>query len=799
MLSLLLAANLALLPGCRPSHSSQPPATASTTTMPQDEHPSTIPTKTPSIPTEPTVPTSPDIVAPVPELVIVNGPHAISSLVTGYDWTVFVNETAENFVQDHADPLTHAIFPMLPHLAGDGIATTLQFESEPDSITVRCWPIEQQGNESAYDQFQIATVVNQQIQLKEGTYIYEVEALWYVNADGYGSTYYAFTASCNSTSPAIDKMLTLSSGQQTVNNAWECMVQLQLFDDANQTWLYNYGLSGFETLLWNLSIVEIPEITLTDSLQLHLGENGKLEKINVYKRLINDEIALEMVNVSPSNLRELSEGAYYLVIFVNWQGRYIQQKDTFERCQSEYLVALNVPDKGEPKLQWEFDSQTGTLTVYGIEIIPDFTEHTKNDPPWVAVREQIRHIVVADGTKRIGDFTFYSLESLQTVSLPDGLEEIGQYAFCDAAALSSISFPDSLKRIGRGAFTRCTALQSLTFPTAIESVEHWAFAECHGVQEVTVHGSPSVINSAFNGCENLQIIRFCGSLPQNAYYSLEPYADYIVYYPGQNSSWTDAFFADQNYTILWAASHDPASEIPHNNATSGPCGRLVKWSLVDGVLTISGSGQWNHTPWLKYADLIHKVVLSPGLTNIAGSAFYGCANLEEITIPDTVVSIDSYSFYGCSALKTINLPNALHYLGDATFYGCSSLKSIRIPDGVAMIGDYTFQDCTALESITLPSSLAEIGNSGFNGCKALTEIHFPATLIRLGDSCFQNCIGLKKLYFYGNPPRVSNFTFKNVTATAYYPAENSQWTSNGMGFHSGNITEKPDPNLANNP
>ena len=851
VLLLLLMANAVLLPGCRPSNSATstpsaptvPPETAPVTdpiiptdptvptaptetvpatdpavptvpaetvpatnpTIPTDPTVPTVPAETvpatnPTIPTDPTVPTVPGEPASVPELTIRNGEQVLLPTVTAYDWSYIVNETGQHFVKEHRSPMSADVLPTLPDLSSNVIGTKLEFSNRADSKMVRCWPVPAPGEEIAYDQYEIVTIRNQEIQLKEGHYIYEIEAQWYVDAEGYGTVYYAFAANCTSTPVSIEKSLTITCGQQTVSNPWECVVTQKVYDDAGHDWLSDGGLSGYYTLLWNTSVVTIPEMTLIGNLQLHMRENGTLEQISVYKRLANDEIAFAGNKASLSDLAALPEGPYYLVLSVNWKGRYIQEQDAYESCQSDYLVALNVPDKGEPKLQWQFDEQTGTLTVFGVEIIPDFSAYNRDERPWNAICDQVIHLVVANGTKRIGNDAFYEFKNLQSVTLPEGLEEIGEYAFSHATSLPAIHFPDSLKTIGIGAFYFCQSLQTLTLPINIKTVANSAFSYCQGLKEVTIYGSPKEIINSFSYCSGLEIIRFCGDYPQGAYYSLPSYEDFVVYYPGNNSTWPEEFLESESYHLLWVASDDPASEtvIPPD-ATAGPCGRNVRWSFANGVLTISGSGNWHYYPWTKYVDQIKKVVLSPGLTNIASFAFSGCANLEEINIPESVVDLGSSCFKGCSSLRSIDLPEGLNILGGAAFSGCASLKSIHIPDGVTVIEGNTFRGCKALTSVTLPSGLTEIGDSAFYGCTALRKLTFPATLTSLGDHCFVGCSKLKELYFYGDPPAVRNFTFNQLTLTAYYPAGNEKWESGGIRNPTGHVIEKPDPNLAVNP
>lgn len=86
--------------------------------------------------------------------------------------------------------------------------------------------------------------------------------------------------------------------------------------------------------------------------------------------------------------------------------------------------------------------------------------------------------------------------------------------------------------------------------------------------------------------------------------------------------------------------------------TSGTCGDNVTWSLQNGVLTISGTGQmenfYNSDAWHDQRDTITSLVISEGVTSIGDFAFSGCTALTNVTIPDSVAGIGSWAFNGCT-------------------------------------------------------------------------------------------------------------------------------------------------------
>ena len=77
-------------------------------------------------------------------------------------------------------------------------------------------------------------------------------------------------------------------------------------------------------------------------------------------------------------------------------------------------------------------------------------------------------------------------------------------------------------------------------------------------------------------------------------------------------------------------------------------------------------------------------------------------------------------------------------IGSDAFYKCAGLTSVTIPNSVASIGSYAFYYCTGLTSVTIPNSVTSIGGSAFTGCTPLTVINFSELTFKKGDSTHGN-------------------------------------------------------------
>ena len=83
-------------------------------------------------------------------------------------------------------------------------------------------------------------------------------------------------------------------------------------------------------------------------------------------------------------------------------------------------------------------------------------------------------------------------------------------------------------------------------------------------------------------------------------------------------------------------------------------------------------------------------------------------NSKNVTIQNSVTSIENEAFYDCSSLTSIEIPNSVISIGEAAFAYCTSLTNIEIPNSVTSIEYSTFADCSSLTSITIPNSVTSI-------------------------------------------------------------------------------------------
>ena len=159
------------------------------------------------------------------------------------------------------------------------------------------------------------------------------------------------------------------------------------------------------------------------------------------------------------------------------------------------------------------------------------------------------------------------------------------------------------------------------------------------------------------------------------------------------------------------------------------CANLSSIVIPNSVTTI-GWGAFSSCTSLS------SVIIQRGVINIDGDAFYGCSSLSNITIPDSVTEIYERAFSSCTSLKSVTIPNSVTSIGNAAFSNCVSLSSIVIPNSVKSLGHDAFENCTSLSSVIIMSGVTSIGADAFYGCSSLSNITIPDSVTEIYDGAF---------------------------------------------------------------
>ncbi len=274
------------------------------------------------------------------------------------------------------------------------------------------------------------------------------------------------------------------------------------------------------------------------------------------------------------------------------------------------------------------------------------------------------------------------IKFIENVVIEDGVTNIGKYAFYNCSSLKNVTIPNSVTSIGYFAFEGCKNLENITIPEGITNIKSYSFEDCSSLERITI--PESVVNIGD------RVFGGCKNLKE-----------INVQENNQNYKSIDGVLYTKDETIIIAY----------------PIGKTDT-----------------------------EYVISDGTTDIRDDAFYGCNNLENITIPESVTTIGETAFRDCINLKSMMIPNSVTEIGSYAFCDCRNLKNVTISNRVTHIEDHTFAGCSSLKSITIPNSVTRIDNVAFavenfeslDYFGSLENIIIPDSVIDIADDAFLN-------------------------------------------------------------
>ena len=173
-----------------------------------------------------------------------------------------------------------------------------------------------------------------------------------------------------------------------------------------------------------------------------------------------------------------------------------------------------------------------------------------------------------------------------------------------------------------------------------------------------------------------------------------------------------------------------------------------------GGYTVTGIG---NRAFYGCADLT-EVTIPQSVTSIGERAFAACRNLNSLTINDAATSIGSRAFTECPLKTTLSLGKKITTIGDHAFYDCRELNNVTIPQSVTSIGDHAFGECINLKKLSfgeksfgenIETNIQTIGNYAFFHCNDLESVTIPQSVTSIGREAFRFCNNMKSLAING--------------------------------------------------
>ena len=160
------------------------------------------------------------------------------------------------------------------------------------------------------------------------------------------------------------------------------------------------------------------------------------------------------------------------------------------------------------------------------------------------------------------------------------------------------------------------------------------------------------------------------------------------------------------------------------------------YDIRDGVLW-SSSGNL-----LLMDENTGSLTIPDSVTSIGEGAFSNLEGLKTIIIPPTVKRIEQNAFKNNTTLENVIIQErngeGIEYIGESAFYGCTNLRNINLPDTITYIGQKAFRNCRNLDNVKLPNRLTVLSMQVFLECKNLKNLELSESLERIEDESLRN-------------------------------------------------------------
>lgn len=222
------------------------------------------------------------------------------------------------------------------------------------------------------------------------------------------------------------------------------------------------------------------------------------------------------------------------------------------------------------------------------------------------------------------------------------------------------------------------------------------------------------------------------------------------------------------------------TSVSASSTKSGKCGKDVKWSYNNKVLTVYGKGEMTTEIPESVTNNAEEIIVKDGVTDI-GKLETG-ERLKKVTLGKGITVIPGGLFAGCVKLKTVKLSNNLRTIENDAFRWCESLTTITIPEKVRKILANPFMECSKLTKINVNKNnktYISIDGILFTKSKKTLAIYplgkknsaysVPKTVYKIAENAFSESSSIKTIKMTNSVKRIEDNAFahcyrlKNVT------------------------------------
>ena len=353
----------------------------------------------------------------------------------------------------------------------------------------------------------------------------------------------------------------------------------------------------------------------------------------------------------------------------------------------------------------------------------------------------LTEINLPSSLRTVGISAFYMVP-LTELELPEGITDIEDLAFA-YTVLTTLRLPSSLRTVGDMAFY-CAPLTELKLPEGLTDIGDKAF---DGASFTEIYIPANVTALGINALQSNALLRYTVS-PDNPVYSAD--ADGLLLDKAGKTLVAFTCGREGHYAVpegierigdsAFYGSRLTAVTLPSSLTEIGEDAFAYCMSLADirfgGNVTQCSWSSFDRTPW---AEAQAKLSVENGDGIYVDKVLLHFYHANEVfTVREGTVRIAAQASIrsDSEAMKTLILPDSLRYIDDAAFCLCPNLENVILPEGLLTIGHAAFADSKALVEIRIPKSVTSVSTEAFRSCPALTRVVFDSADCEIGQWAF---------------------------------------------------------------
>ncbi|MBQ4198704.1 MAG: leucine-rich repeat protein, partial [Kiritimatiellae bacterium] len=183
----------------------------------------------------------------------------------------------------------------------------------------------------------------------------------------------------------------------------------------------------------------------------------------------------------------------------------------------------------------------------------------------------------------------------------------------------------------------------------------------------------------------------------------------------------------------WYTAEEGGEAVTADTVVTGDVTYYARWVSLGELNSFTDANGivWNQilNGGTKEKPVLYAQIIGDGKYPVSGGNIIETGAIDKsvagaLTIPASlggcpVRSIGPWAFAYCRSLTEVTIPDSVTTIEDCAFASCSKLEKVHFGANVATIGGGAFLYCTSLRMLALPESVADLKASAFGGCESL--------------------------------------------------------------------------------